>query len=129
LRFTLAPLGLAGVGATASFTSFITPVRRIASKGLDTGIALSSTGAAVQINLGLRRASGETVAGGTTTINLGANGHIARFLSELFPTADTSNFQGTVTATVVGSGTVAGTAIELGQIPGEFTTLPVTRIQ
>ena len=129
LRFTLAPLGLAGVGATSSFSSFITPVRRIASKGLDTGIALSSTGAAVQINLTLRRANGETVGGGSATINLSANGHIARFLSELFPTADTNNFQGTVTATVVGSGTVAGTAIELGQVPGEFTTLPVTRIQ
>ena len=66
---------------------------------------------------------GEAVA--TTTIeDLAANGHLARFLSELFPDANTDDFEGTLVVEVT-DGRVAATALELGIQPGQFTTLPV----
>ena len=45
-------------------------------------------------------------------------------IHELFPQADTAEFEGTVTISSVG-GQIAATAIELGSAPGEFTTFPV----
>ena len=63
--------------------------------------------------------------GGEATLQLPANGHVARFIEELFPDADTSEFEGTLTVTAK-KGTIAGTAIQVGSKPGEFTTLPVT---
>ncbi len=56
------------------------------------------------------------------------NGHLARFIDELFPEADTADFTGTLTVTAVG-GTIAATAIELGNQLGQFTTLPVNPLQ
>ena len=58
-------------------------------------------------------------------ISLKANGQTARFIEELFPGADTKQFTGTLTVSSQ-SGLIAGTAIELGSKPGEFTTMPVS---
>ena len=60
--------------------------------------------------------------------NLAAGGHLARFVEELFPEANTQNFHGTLSVEVTG-GKVAATALELGSKPGEFTTLPVTQVE
>lgn len=129
LRFGISGIGIAGVGTSQPLSRLLIPVRRTAT-GIRTGIALQNTSnVPVTLTLTLRQNSGVTVAAGTATIrDLPAGGHIARFLEELFPEADTQNFQGTMSAEVTG-GTVGATALELGSSPGEFTTLPVTPIE
>ena len=61
-----------------------------------------------------------------------AGGHLAQFIGGggeiLFPDADTNDFEGTLVVEVTG-GEVAATALELGNQPGQFTTLPVTPLQ
>lgn len=71
---------------------------------------------------------GEAVAGGETTLPLRTNGHIARFLEQLFPSADTRDFVGTLSV-LADVGTIQGTAIEIGSRLGEFTTLPVAPLR
>lgn len=126
VRFHLPGAGIAGVGASQPLHAFLIPVRQTEEE-ISTGIALENTGdSPITVNLTLRDADGTPVPGGTAIIpDLPAHGHVAQYLEELFPDADTQGFVGTMTATVSG-GTVAATALELGQNPGEFTTLPVT---
>jgi hypothetical protein len=84
--------------------------------------------AAAQVTFTLRNADGQPVAGGMRTLSLAANGHTAKYVPELFPDADTREFEGTVTVTSTG-GQIAATAIELGSAPGQFTAFPVTQTQ
>jgi hypothetical protein len=128
LRFTLSPLGITGVGASSPLQEFIAPVRRSVAGAFNTGVAVHATGGAVNLKLTLRSADGQPVAGGSADIAIPANGHVASFISELFPAADTNNFSGTLTGTSQG-GTIAATVLELGTQPGEFTTLPVTALE
>ena len=53
--------------------------------------------------------------------------HLSQFIDQLFATVDTSDFQGSIVVRAIG-GQIAATAIELGDDPGEFTTLPVTEL-
>lgn len=94
----------------------------------EAGVAKSTAGEAITLHLTLRDSSGAAVEGGVAERNLGDNGHLAKFIDELFPEADTSDFTGTLTVTAEG-GTIAATAIELGNQPGQFTTLPVNALQ
>ncbi|MBI3939281.1 MAG: hypothetical protein HY315_00465 [Acidobacteria bacterium] len=128
LRFAFPGLGIAGVGAGIPTRGFIIPATRSVARKLSTGVAIASDGAAVRVTLTLRRSNAETVPGGQATLQLKANGHTARFIQELFPGADTAEFEGTLTVTAEG-GNVVGTAIQLGSNPGEFTTLPVTALR
>lgn len=124
IRFNLPGVGIAGVGTSESLTGFIVPVRRI-DGGINTGIAIQNTGAtAITIRLPLRDGDGVEVAN-RTIADFAGRGHLAQFLNELFASADTSDFQGSLVVEVVGEGRVAATALELGTQPGEFTTLPV----
>ncbi|MBI4456399.1 MAG: hypothetical protein HY644_10920, partial [Acidobacteria bacterium] len=128
LRFSLPGAGIAGVGAGVPTTGFITPVSRNAATGLNTGVAVSSTGQAVRLTLTLRNAGGQPIPNGTANLELQPGGHRARLIDELFPNAETGNLQGTLTVTAEG-GTIVATAIQLGAQAGQFTTLPVTRLQ
>lgn len=127
-RFGIPAAGIAGVGVSEPLTHFIIPVRRIAG-GIDTGVALQNTSeTSVTITLTLRDEDGEAVPDGITVLeDFPALGHTAQFISELFQDADTDDFRGTLEVEVEG-GEVAATALELGPEPGEFTALPVNRI-
>lgn len=129
IRFSISGTGIAGVGTSQSLNGFIIPVTRKKS-GLNTGIALLNVGnSPVNVALSLNNQSGNQVPNGSAAIsNLAPLGHVARFISELFPEAETEDFLGTVTATITG-GEIAATAIELGTQEGEFTTLPVTPLE
>ena len=130
VRFSFPGLGIAGVGESVPLGALMTPVGRDAARGLNTGIAIRNTQAApVQLTLSLRGLDGLEVSGGSTSQDLPANGHLAKFVDELFPNANTANFEGTliVLATTSG-GEIAATAIQLGSSPGEFTTLPVVPV-
>ena len=126
VRFDIFGIGTAGIGAARSLTGFVVPVR-FGPGGVDTGIAIQNTETKpVSIRLTLSDNQGEPVTNGTVTIeNLPGNGHLARFITELFPDIIQDNFKGILTAEVV-DGRVAATALEIGDRPGQFSALPVT---
>ena len=128
LRFNFPALGLAGVGASDSASGFLIPASRNASRNISTGVAVASAGSAVNLVFTLRGPAGDPISGGQAILALPANGHIARFIQELFPSVDTSEFEGTVIVTA-GGGTITATAIEIGSKPGEFTTLPASPLR
>jgi hypothetical protein len=122
IRFTIPGLGIAGVADSQVISSGIMPVRRTSS-GVNTGVAVADAGGSgTGLTLTLRTSSGAQVA--TANLSLAANGHVAKFIDELFPSVNTSTFEGTLT--IAASGTVSVVALELGNVPGQFTTLPVT---
>jgi len=72
----------------------------------------------------LRNQEGMPVPNGTVSVTIPANGHISKFIQELFANADTREFQGTLSV-MTDEGLLAGIAIQLGARQGQFTTLPV----
>lgn len=127
VRFRISEIGIAGVGATEPTSGFISPVRRNAL--INTGVALSNAeSCAVTLDLTLRSQQGQEVPGGRRTLeDFPARGHLARFIDELFPQAQTA-FDGVLVAKATG-GEIVATALELGHEPGQFTTLPVTSLR
>jgi hypothetical protein len=128
IRFSIPGIGIAGVGASQPMSHFITPVRR-KKAGISTGVAVVNTEQnPVTLHLSLHNSSGQEVGGGSKTIeSFPGRGHLAQFIHELFPGADTSDFEGTLVVEVT-DGLVAATALELGSEPGQFTTLPVSPV-
>ncbi|MBI2820713.1 MAG: carboxypeptidase regulatory-like domain-containing protein [Acidobacteria bacterium] len=109
----------AGVGVSEPLTDFVVPVD--ASATFNTGLALFSNEGAV-LTLRLLNLSGIEVA--QTTVNLGSNGHIARFVSgpgEFFPSIGA--FRGTLAVT--STKPVSAVALRQNSSPLSFTTLPV----
>ena len=127
IRFSIPDIGIAGVGASQPLSGFIAPVRREVG-GINTGVAIRNTeDQAVALDLRLRTQGGIEVAAATID-ELVANGHLAKFIDELFPEVDTDDFVGTVVVQASG-GEIVATALELGDDPGQFTTLPVTPLE
>jgi hypothetical protein len=126
IRFQIPGIGIAGVGASQPMSSFITPVRRQRG-GINTGVAIQNAESqTVTLELTLRNSQGEEVPGGVATIeDFPGMGHLAQYIHELFPEADTDEFGGTLVVEVE-RGEVAAMAIEMGNEAGQFTTLPVT---
>jgi len=128
VRFTAPGLGIAGVGAARPVGAFITPVSRSVNSKFSTGIAVISTQDGGTLIMTLRDQGGVVLPNGQIAVQMAARGHIARFIEELFPAADTREFQGTLTVSS-DHGPIAGMAIQLGSRAGEFTTLPVTEVR
>ena len=126
IRFDLLGSGVAGVGSAPSLSRAIAPVRR--QGALDTGVAVRNTSSTpITVNLTLKGEDGNPIENGTTSEDLAPNGRMARFISELFPQANTVNFSGTLCLETV-TGTFAGVVIELE--PGRaFTTLPMEAVE
>jgi hypothetical protein len=122
-RFAITGIGIAGVGGRAPLEAITIPVR---GKGaLRTGVAYTNAvGQAIEVEFILKELSGDVV--DTTDRSLAAFGHDAKFINELFPAVDTSNFEGTLDL-VPDFGSIVGEALELGTQAGEFTSLPVSR--
>lgn len=127
VRFGISGSGITGVGTSPAAPAFIIPVRREAGV-INTGVAIQSLeNEAMDVMLTLLDAQGMVVENGEVVLEeFPALGHDARFIDQLFEDADTENFSGSVVVRASGVGRVAGTALELGPGPGEFTTLPVT---
>ncbi|MDA2930334.1 Gfo/Idh/MocA family oxidoreductase [Acidobacteria bacterium AH-259-O06] len=119
--------GVAGVGNTEAAQRFLVPVESKADKKVQTGVALTNPEEGpVLVTLILRDRMGEEVANGIVTLELPARGHLARFPEDLFvgQGIDLSDFDGTLE--ISAPTPVVGTAIRVS--PGEFATLPVTRM-
>lgn len=127
VRFRIPGIGIAGVGASEPALSLIAPVR--CEGEIDTGVAVRNVHSApVDVNLTLLDEQGNAVPGGSRTLlGLQPDAREARFISELFPDAQTAGFRGTLSLRP-SQGKLAAVALELGQSPGEFTTLPVSAL-
>ena len=126
LRFDLPGVGVAGVGASPPVSDAIVPVRR-QQDGLNTGIAihnLESSPELVRCDL-----MQEGVRLDAANISLAANGQDARFIDQVFPTADTSNFTGAVRCAATGEGLFTAVALEMDPGNRIFTTLPVVPVE
>jgi len=120
--------GLSAVEPNAALDGFIAPARRVRASGVNTEIALASTGAPITVQVVLRDASGAEVPGGTSEMSLAANARSTRTLDELFPRANADSFQGTLTVKASG-GTVAATVTETGNNPARATIMPVLQLR
>ena len=123
LRFDLPGIGVAGVGASQPVRDALFPARRQAG-GISTAAAIHNLGEeAIEVSCQLM--SGGIVLE-EAEIPLEANGQEARYIEELFPRTDTSDFVGSVRCTAPGLFT--GVAVELDAGNQIFTTLPVVPV-
>ena len=125
LRFDIPALGVAGVGDSPPVRDALVPVRR-QEGGINTGVALHNRGEApLLVRCRLMR-DGAVLE--ETMIPLAANGQDSRFIDEVFPTADTSEFVGSVRCLTPEPGRFSAVALELDGINRIFTTLPVVPV-
>ena len=87
-------------------------VRRDRANNLTTRLSVASSGSAVTLRLTLRTAAGAAVPNGTVELKLAAHGHAIRTLEQLFPSAATDAFDGTLAITAEG-GAIATTVVEV----------------
>ena len=126
LRFDIPTIGVAGVGASEAVNAAIFPARRMAN-GINTGAAirnLESGAATVTCRL---MADGQRM--GEAAINLAGNGQNSQFINELFPSANTDDFEGSVHCTAPAGSMFTGVALEMDFNNRIFTTLPVVPVQ
>ena len=125
IRFDLPGIGVAGVGASQPASDAIFPARRQAG-GISTAAAIHNPGAeAMAVSCRLMKAG--TVLE-EVEIDLAANGQDARFIEEVFPRTDTSDFVGSVRCTAPEGGRFTGVAVERDAANRIFTTLPVVPV-
>ena len=123
LRFDLPGIGVAGVGASQPVRDALFPARR--EGDLSTAAAIRNLGEeAMEVSCRLMSAG---IVLEEVEIPLEANGQEARYIEELFPLADTSDFVGSVRCTAPGLFT--GVAVELDAGNRIFTTLPVVPVE
>ena len=126
LRFSLPGAGVAGVGASEPVADALFPARRQAG-GINTGVALRN------LNMEEMTVSCYLMRGGSVLedadIRLAADGQTARFINEIFPGTNTSDFVGSVRCIAPDGGRVAGIALEMDFNNGIFTTLPVVPVK
>ena len=125
LRYNLPDIGVAGVGASLPISDAIFPVRR-QEGGINTWAALHN----LESSPGLVRCDlmREGVLLDTVSIPLEANGQTSWFIDQAFPTADTSDFAGSVRCDAVGEGRFSAVALEVDPGNRILTTLPVVPV-
>ncbi len=125
LRFDIPNLGVAGVADSPTLRDALLPVRR-QEMGINTGVAVRNRGTAtLTLQCGLMR-DGAVIE--EADIRLAVNGQDSRFIDQVFPAADTSDFAGSVRCTAPEPGLFSAVAFELDGIHRIFTTLPVVPV-
>ena len=122
LRFDIPAVGVAGVGVSEPVSDAIFPARRMAG-GINTGAAIRNLSAEPLTVSCMLMQGGEVM--DTATGELVGDGHIALFIDEMFPGADTTDFVGSVRCTAADGGMFVGVALEMDTPNGIFTTLPM----
>ena len=125
LRFEHPALGVAGVGASPPVRDVLFPVRR-QEGAITTGVAIHN----LESSPGLLRCDlmREGVLLDAASIPLEANGQTAWLIDQAFPSADTSDFAGSVRCDAVGEGRFSAVALEMDPGNRIFTTLPVVPV-
>ena len=126
LRFDLPGIGVAGVGASPPVRDALFPVRR-QEAGINTGVAIHNLESSAElVRCELMR---EGVLHDAASIPLAANGQSSWFIDAAFPSADTSDFAGSVHCDAAGPGMFTAVALELDAASRIFTTLPVLPVR
>jgi len=115
------------VPASEALASFIAPVSRDGASGVTTTVSVASAGPAVTLRLRLRTAAGAEVPGGTAELQVPEDGQATRTLEQLFPSAATDAFDGTLTVEAE-RGSVAASVVLSGGRSGPVV-LPVVRLR
>ena len=126
LRYALPGIGVTGVGASPPVRDALFPARRQAD-GISTAAAIHNLGEEA-MGVSCRLMQGGIVLE-AVEIYLEATGQEARYIEELFPGTDTSDFVGLVRCTAPGEGAFTGVAVELDAGNRIFTTLPIVPVQ
>ena len=126
LRFDSMAVGVAGVGAAQPVNDALFPARR-KEGGINTGAAVRNLEAEA-LTMTCHLMQGEDVLE-TTPVELAGNGQKARFINELFPEADTSDFEGSVRCRVPEGSMFTGVALEMDAGSRIFTTLPLVPVR
>ena len=126
LRFDLPGIGVAGVGASLPLRDALFPARRQAG-GISTAAAIHNPGEEAMVVSCRLMQKGAVL--DQLEITLQANGQDARYIEQMFTTAETSDFVGSVRCTAPGEGMFTGVAVELDASNQIFTTLPVVPVQ
>ena len=126
LRFDIPTIGVAGVGASEAVNAAIFPARRMAA-GINTGAAIrnlmaDTTTVTCRLMMGGQRM-------GEETISLAGNGQNSQFINEIFPNANTDDFEGAVHCTAPAGSMFTGVALEMDAGNRIFTTLPMVPVR
>lgn len=127
IRFNLPGVGIAGVGASPPMRRAILPARN--SGGIRTGVAVRNNSLnTILLHYRLINPDGSAVPGGVSIREIPAGGGEALFVDEIDPAVDLTGFDGALVLEVR-RGSFSAIGLELGNNVGEFTTLPVDRIE
>ena len=127
LRFDLTDVGVAGVGSSQPFRDAIFPARRMAN-GINTGAAFRNLSES-ELTLTCHLMKDGQMLGDAWMADLPANGQDAKFIDQMFPGSDTSDFTGSVRCMAPqGEQEFTAVALELDAANGIFTTLPVVPV-
>ncbi len=125
VRYGVPEIGVAGIGASPPVRDVLFPARR-QEGGIRTAAALHNLG---EEAMGVRC---QLMSGGVaveeTIIPLAANGQDSRFIEEVFPNADTSDFAGSVRCTAPGRGRFTASAVEMDAAERIFNTISVVPV-
>ena len=125
LRFNSMVVGVAGVGAAEPVNDAIFPARR-KEGGINTGAALRNLESeAMTVTCRLMQ---DGMVRNNANVELAGDGKLARFINELFPDADTSDFTGSVRCTAPENKRYTGVTLEMDFGNRVFTTLPLVPI-
>ena len=126
LRFDIPNFGVAGVGASEAVNAAIFPARRMAD-GINTGAAIRNLMAEMTTVTCRLMKGGNPM--GENPIELPGNGQNSEFINELFPNANTDDFEGSVHCTAPAGSMFTGVALEMDFNNRIFTTLPVVPVR
>ena len=126
LRFDIPNFGVAGVGASEAVNAAIFPARRVMN-GINTGAAIRNLMAEMTTVTCRLMKGGNPM--GENPIELPGNGQTSEFINELFPNANTDDFEGSVHCTAPAGSMFTGVALEMDFNNRIFTTLPVVPVQ
>ena len=125
LRFDHPGIGVAGVEASTPVSDAIFPVRR-QEGGITTGIAIHNLESRPELARCELRKEGVLLE--AASIPLAANGQTSWLIDQTFPSADTSDFSGSVRCTSPADGLFTAMALEMDPGNRIFTTLPVVAV-
>ena len=127
LQIDMNRVGVAGVGASQPVRDAIFPARRM-ENGINTGAAFRNLSDSMQVLTCRLMKDGQQM-GDDAMVDLPANGQDAKFIHELFPGSDTSDFTGSVRCmSPEGEQEFTAVALEMDTNNSVFTTLPVVPV-
>ncbi len=118
----------ATAAASRALEAVVAPIQSGGVDGVGVEFAVSSSEGALELEARLRDAQGAEAPGGAATLRLPANGTVVRQLDELFPNADLSDFEGSVSLSS-GGGLFAARVTRIGPDANARAQILVTRIK